>query len=150
MCPVCNNTCVPAEPCSDRAEPLKVSIGMRGDAVWVRLRNSGCKPLYQLQGCCGEGSPAVEELLDGVGWRTATCVQKPGDCCTMPPRCVELSSGAEREFRLRELERCQECQGTFHVVVEYFETPGCTLTMERPRLTATSAPLDVSYDGCDD
>jgi hypothetical protein len=150
MCAVCFNQCTPAGPCEATPKsPLEVSLGRRGDEVWVRLRNVGCEPLYRLEGCCGEGRARIEQLLGGGGWGPAGCIKQTEGCCAALPSCVELASGAELDLRLHELEPCEGCSGTFRAQFRYFERATCPQTMDRPLLEGTSKALQVEQGSCE-
>ncbi|MCA9669489.1 MAG: hypothetical protein KC503_28035 [Myxococcales bacterium] len=109
--------------CTDKPT---LTLLREGEQVIARLTNTTCKPLWRVQGCCGEGEPLVEAPRDDGTWGLAKCAKTgPMACCDGMPTCDELAPGASVDIQIGPLRAALCCGTTFRVRLPVYGAADC-------------------------
>ena len=139
------------QPCPPSAEYKVQAKLYEGKNGWVaQIRNVGCKTVYRMVGCCGEGEPHIEVPNDKGKFIQAQCSYFEGPCCDAEPQCVGLAPGQMVEVPVSALKQRRCCGKTFRAAFFFSRNPGCVDNAMLPPVMAHSNSVTLSSpDPCD-
>lgn len=145
---VCRGVCKPKlYPACDPtlANPLEATIEYvpNDGRLHLLITNLGCKPVYRIEGCCGEGDPWIKTRSGNGQWGDLD-YSFPGPCCNALPVCTVLQPMATRDIPL--LPFLTDCDSSVRAGVSFTPDSECNQDGVAPWLTVEATAEEMDCD----